>query len=142
MPMLTRALPYLAILLVAASSTACGGDGAELAALKQETLATFTPPGGRPDFSHESGQEGPPLAKPTNAIVLRSFVYDDLDAATRGWEAAVELARSSGWDMEVEPGFASATKQLETGPAELDIARAEVDDSFTVSIYLEHRYNG
>jgi hypothetical protein len=51
---------------------------------------------------------------------------------------AIDAAEASGWQVERDPEVSFGTKMLETGEADVGIARADVRGTFRVSIQLRH----
>lgn len=145
-----RTLALLALHLTLISG--CGGPSPQLAALQAEPMTSWQPAEGRLAFRSEAGQRRT-LGKPEQAQVLRVFALPDRSAADAALADGVAEAEQSGWSVAdpatVSAGtIVSATKQLETGSAELAVTLIENPDQApdgvdvpALSIRLVHRYS-
>ena len=111
-----------------------------LTALQHERLATMVPPGGKLvlDAAFE-GHDGFP--KPTRARVSRVFAFRSRGAATRGRDAVLAAADSSGWNVDRRRDYTAdpfyGSKRLPLGGATLTVGRYRKGDAFDVSVRLE-----
>ena len=131
-----------AVSMLSVSAVACGTAETDpwLAALRKERLATMVPPGGKLALDVETESHAA-FSKPVPASILRAFAYSNPDRATRGRDAAIKAAMSSGWRVNLERKYPSdpffGSKQLSPGGATLTIGRYKSGGVFKVSIQLE-----
>lgn len=131
------------MLLLTLAAAGCGNDdGGDpwLPALRKERVAAIVPPGGKLVLTSETEPHNA-LSKPVTAHVLRVFAYGDAAAASRGRDAVVEAARSSGWRVNEEPLHAGGplwgAKRLPVGDATLSIGEYASPEGARVSVRIE-----
>ena len=118
------------------------GSGAKLAALEDEPIAAFTPPGAHLALAGED-DEDTALGKPVRAMVVRVYSFDTRESARAGGDAAVAEAKASGWQVGSEAQSVGdgravfGTKTLSTGEATLSISDYQRAGQPRVSIRLE-----
>jgi hypothetical protein len=124
-----------------ALTTGCGSQGRELAALKNEKLATFSPSGGSLVLATDT-DDHTALGKPIHAQVFRVFAFRDRDRALRAREMVMRAATAAGWKLTPTAGhhdLVYGSKNLPTGPAMLTLATYAYHGMTRVSILLEDR---
>jgi len=130
----------------------CGGDSADLRALKDDPLARYEPPGGRLIHSNERS-EGSTFGKPYVAEYSRMFELPPGDREEQ-LQHAVDAAVAAGWTL-VGGGphphrfmgelIEIADKQLPNGGAHLSLTvfpngpPSEWTDKPAIYIHLRHR---
>jgi hypothetical protein len=131
-----------AIWMLSIAGSACGGAETDpwLAALRHEPLARMVPPGGKLVLNVET-EAHRALSKPITAEVFRVFSYRNADRATRGRDAVIEAATSSGWHVNptrLDPtGPFYGSKKLSPGGATLTVGSYKADGVYKVSVALE-----
>jgi len=115
------------VLSVVALLGSCGGGGGGgedlyLAALREDPLSSYAPPGAEPEMSTEQARKDPSgLGKGQQAKILRSFRTDGPAGTTAAIDDALARAQDAGWVFDgrydqgatlTRPGPAASTMRL------------------------------
>jgi hypothetical protein len=121
-------------------SDGSGRDDSQLAALKEEPVATMLPARGELVLNVENGAQNA-SSKPIAARIFRVFAFDTTRASKGALLSVINRATASGWRIDRrrkrpdDPYFGKKT--LGVGPATLTIARYIDDGVPKLSVKLE-----